>query len=157
MQIHIFIVDIRMKIRFLLLLIIVMAASSACQKEPPKGNYTGRFEGSYVTDYQKVVYSTDYIFEVTKSTKSEIHLKEKASQTTSKLQKTANDSIVGKIGFGRIYNPSQDGSPAINTIDIRGKYYKENQKSYVSGTFSTTISLNGISYPSGGSFVLRED
>ena len=144
-----------MKKRFSCLLIVGILLIASCQKEPPKGNYTGKFEGSYMADYQMIVYSSDYVFEITKSTKSEIHLKEQDSQTTSKLQKTANDSIVGKIGFGRIYNPSQGGGPAINTIDIRGKYYKENQKSYISGIFSTIIVFNGEQYSSEGTFVLR--
>ena len=150
-----------MKKRFFFLLIVGVVAIVACQKEPPKGNYTGRFEGSYMTEYQKIVYTTDYSFEVTKSTDSEVRLKEKASQTTSILQKKANDSIVGRIGFGNIYNPSHDGSPAINTIAVSGKYYTENAKSCISGTFSTTIlifdtvSLQKKSYPSEGTFVLQ--
>ena len=136
-------------------LIVGMIAFTTCQKEPPKGNYTGHFDGSYTTETQIVYYTTDYFFEITKSTNRDICLKEKESQTTSTLQKKANDSIVGKIGFGRIYNPSQDGSSAINTINVSGKYYKEGAKSCISGTFSTTISHEGKSYPSEGSFVLR--
>jgi len=150
-----------MKKRFYFLLITVMVTVVSCQKEPPKGNYTGRFEGSYITDVQEVHYTTDYLFEVTKSTNSEIHLKEQAGKMTSILQKKANDSIVGRIGFGKIYNPSQDGSPAINTIAVNGKYYKEGSKSYISGTFSTTFLVFDTvfheekSYFSDGNFVLQ--
>ena len=144
-----------MKKQFYFLLIMGMITFSACQKDPPKGDYTGRFEGSYTTETQVVYYTTDYLFEVTKSTKSEIYLKEQTSKMTSILQKKANDSIVGKIGFGNIYNPSQNGSPAVNTISVSGKYYKEGSKSYISGTFSTTISHEEKSYPSEGTFVLQ--
>ena len=144
-----------MKTQFYFLLSICIVAVTACQKEPPKGNYTGKFEGSFTTESQVVNYTTDYLFKITKSTYSEIHLQEQVSKMTSILQKKSNDSIVGKIGFGNIYNPSQDGSPPINTIDISGKYYKENSKSYISGTFSTTIPYEGKPYPSEGSFVLR--
>jgi len=161
LQINIFIVDISMKNRFSFLLIIGIITIIACQKEPSKGDYTGRFEGYYTTDKQEVYYTTDYFFEIKKVTNNEIHLKEKASQTTSILQKKSNDSIVGMIGFGKIYNPSQDGSPTINIISVCGKHYKENAKTYISGTFSTTlmmfdtISHEERSYPSDGTFVLR--
>ena len=130
---------------------------ASCQKEPPKGSYTGHFEGYFITENEIVHYTTDYLFEIKKVTKSEIHLQEKTSLMTSILQKKANESIVGKIGFGKIYNPSQDGSPPFSTIDIYGKYYKENAKTYISGTFTTNISSKGISYPSEGNFVLRSE
>jgi len=155
LQIYSFKFNFTMKILFYFLLSGCILVIAACQKEPPKGNYTGRFEGSYTTENQIVYYKTDYLFEIKKVTKNEIHLQEKASLMTSILQKKANDSIVGRIGFGNIYNPSQDSSPPINTIQISGKYYKENAKSQISGSFSTTISFDGKQYPSTGTFVLH--
>ena len=155
LQIKTFTVNIYMKTQFTFFLVAGTLLLASCQKEPPKGNYSGRFEGIYQTEIQRVLYTTDYGFEITKSTGSEIHLKEKDSQTTSILQKKSNDSIAGMIGFGRIYNPSQNGSPALNTIKVSGKYYKENNNYCISGTFSTTIVSDGKQYPSDGTFVLR--
>jgi hypothetical protein len=134
-----------------LLIVSLLAAFSACQKEPPKGKYRGTFNGSYTMEFQVVKYTTTYNFEITKSTETEVQLKEMDSKITSFLQKKSNDSIVGKIAFGKIYNPSQDGSPAINTIDIRGKYGKNR----IVGTFSTTILLDDKQYLSEGDFVLQ--
>jgi hypothetical protein len=142
-----------MKTRFYFLLSSCVVIIAACQKEPPKGNYSGRFEGSYEAENQKVTYTTYYDFEIIKSTKTEIHLKEQDSQMTSILQKKSNDSIAGRIGFGKIYNPS--GGPAINTISVSGKYYKEDAKSYISGTFSTIFSIGEKECPSEGIFVLQ--
>ena len=150
-----------MKNGLLFLWIIGVTAVCSCQKEPPKGSYAGHFEGSYTTETQVVYYTTDYVFEITKSTKSEIHLKEQASQMTSILQKKSNDSVVGRIGFGRIYDSSHSGGSVINTISVTGKYYKDGAKSCISGTFSTTLlildstSQKEKHYPSEGNFVLR--
>jgi len=142
-----------MNFRFYFLLGTCVVVIFACQKEPPRGNYAGQFKGSYETETQRIVYTTNYNFEITKSSKTEIHLKEQDSKTTSILQKKSKDSIVGRIGFGRIYN--QSGGPAINTISINGKHYKEGSKSYISGTFSTTFSIDDKQYSSDGNFILQ--
>jgi hypothetical protein len=142
-----------MKTRFSFFLLAGILLMASCQKDPPKGNYSGRFEGKYTTETHVVNYTTDYEFEVKKSTKYEIYLKEKQSQMTSILQKKSNDSITGRIGFGNVYSPN--GGPAINTISISGKHYKEGEKTYISGTFSTTFSIDGTPCPSEGTLVLK--
>lgn len=126
-----------------------MLCFASCQKEPAKGDYRGTFTGDFALDS---LYTTVYYFEVTRSTKKELWLKEKQSQTTSKLTKHANDSLSGLIGFaGKIYNPDNEEGGRFTSIKIEGNYNSD----VVKGTFSIALTNGEQRYNSTGTFILE--
>lgn len=121
----------------------------SCKKEPSKGDYRGTFTGNFAVDS---TYSTVYYFEVTRSTQKEMWLKEKQSQTISKLKKNANNSISGMIGFvGEIYDPEGKEKVRFNGIKIDGTYNSD----IITGTFSIMLSKDNQDYKSTGTFILE--
>ncbi|MDR1878842.1 MAG: hypothetical protein LBQ64_04685 [Bacteroidales bacterium] len=114
----------------------------SCKKEPQKGEYKGNFEGQV----NNRTYKTAYYFDVTHSSKKELHLREKTSQVTSVLKKGKNNSISGMIGFGKVLEKD-----AFNTITIQGTYDKKS----ITGTFSTLFTDGTTTYPSEGTFTLE--
>ncbi len=135
---------------FPVVFICVLISFLSCEKEPKKGEYKGTFQGGFVADSGSVTYTTTHYFEVTRSTKDELRLKEKESQVTSILKKHEKDSISGMIGFGSIYSPVESGSIAFNTVSIRGKY----DKGSISGKFSTSFTDGNKDYLSEGDFMI---
>lgn len=120
----------------------------SCHKEPSKGEYRGTFTGDFAL---ASTYTTVYYFEVTRSTKKELWLKEKQTQTISKLKKDA-DNITGMIGFaGEIYNPEEKERTIFSGIKIEGNCKSD----VVTGTFSITLSKDEQRYNSTGIFVLE--
>ena len=120
-----------MKFRFsFIVLVCSFICFISCGKELKKGEYKGTFSGKYVTDNHSLSYTTIYYFEVTKSTKSELKLKEKQSQIMSTLKKHKNDSISGGIGFGSISIIGENPPDGLSSISIRGKYDKRRQYAF---------------------------
>jgi hypothetical protein len=122
----------------------------SCVKEPRKGEYKGVFTGKYTTDTMSIIYTTEYYFDVTRSTNKKLYLQEKQSQITSILIKQEPDSISGMIGFGDIFNLTENAGVAFNTIKINGKCDRES----IIGQFSTTITDGNKEYFSQGDFKL---
>jgi hypothetical protein len=122
----------------------------SCGKEPEKGEYKGVFVGKYLNDSIYIQYTTEYYFEVTRSTKKELRLMEKQSQITSILNKHKNDSIFGMIGFGSIFTPNENISSGFNTVTVYGKY----DKTSIYGKFITTFTDGNKEYASEGDFKL---
>ena len=121
----------------------------SCKKEPSKGEYKGTFTGDFSVD---TLYTTFYYFEVTRSTKKELWLKEQQSQTTSKLKKHSNDSISGMIGFaGEIYDLEGKERGIFSVIKIAGRHNSD----IITGTFSTTLSKGEQQYNSTGKFIIE--
>jgi hypothetical protein len=134
---------------FVICVLFSILCFASCQKEPAKGDYRGTFTGDFAVDS---MYTTVYYFEITRSTKKELWIKEKQSQTTSKLTKHSNDSISGMIGFaGEIYDPDNKERAIFSLILIAGNYNSNNIK----GTFSTTLSKGEQQYNSTGTFILE--
>ena len=122
---------------------------TSCKKEPSKGDYRGTFTGDFGMDS---LYTTVYDFEVTRSTKKELWLKEKQSQVTSKLKKHDNDSIWGMLGFaGKIYNQAYVEFGTFQTIKVEGNY----NSNVIRGTFSLTLVKEEQRYNSTGTFILE--
>lgn len=121
----------------------------SCKKEPAKGVYRGVFTGDFAVGS---MYTTVYYFEITRSTKKELWIKEKQSQTISKLKKHSNDSISGMLGFaGEIYNPEAEEGTIFYIIKIAGNY----NSNIIKGTFSTTLAKGEQQYNSTGTFILE--
>ena len=121
----------------------------SCKKEPSKGEYKGTFVGDFMADS---LYTTVYYFEVTRSTKKELWLKEMQTQLTSKLHKYSNDSISGMIGFaGKIYDPQGKEKGSFAVIKIDGRYNSD----IISGKFSTTLAKGEQIYHSTGKFTIE--
>ena len=139
-----------MKYKFsVIVLTIVFICCCSCKKTPQKGEYKGVFIGKYKME----IYTSDYYFDITHSTKKELKLMEKQSKVNSTLNKHENDSISGGIGFGRIggiYKPKGSSSPLFNVITIVGKYNKDS----ITGTFTTTFEDGDNEYLSVGTFVI---
>ena len=143
-----------MKFRFsFIVLVCSFICFISCGKELKKGEYKGTFTGKYVTDNHSLSYTTIYYFEVTKSTKSELKLKEKQSQIISTLKKHKNDSISGGIGFGSISIIGENPPDGLSSISIRGKY----DKNTITGVFSTIFSDGNKDYPSEGNFTISRN
>ena len=137
---------------FVLVLICVFIGLISCGKEPKKGSYTGVFNGRYSTDIMTVAYTTNYKFEVVKSTKKELKLKEEDSKIISNLKKHDKDSVSGVIGFGSISIIGENRPDGLSTIYIRGIYDKKS----IYGVFSTTFSDGNKDYLSEGKFVISQ-
>jgi hypothetical protein len=139
-----------MKLRtFSICLILLALCVVSCEKDFPKGDYRGTFTGDFAADS---LYTTVYDFEVTRSTKKELWLKEKQSQVTSKLKKHADNSISGMIGFaGKMYNSNHVEFGNFQFIKVEGNYHS----GVVEGTFSLTLAKGEQQYHSKGTFILE--
>ncbi len=134
---------------FIVCVIFSILCFTSCKKEPAKGDYKGTFTGDFAIDS---MYKTVYYFEITRSTPKELWIKEKQSQTTSKLKKHSNDSISGLIGFaGKIYDPANEERAIFSGIKIAGNY----NANIIKGIFSTTLAKGEQEYNSTGIFILE--